>query len=87
MARMNPKRRLLAKLKGWNEQAHALTVAYNAEPLQDGKVKSALSKFDNISGSLRAPRESWEGTGKAGKVVKGKFIPKKPGARQRFAKS
>lgn len=87
MARKNPKRRLLAKLKAWDMQAHSLTVAANMEPLQSGPVRSALSKFDNKVGSLRAPKETWEGTGKAGKVVRGKFVATRKGARQRFAKS
>lgn len=99
MARMNPKRRLLAKLAEFDKQAHDLTVAYNAGQSDNSQIMrvsrkgdispahSALAKFDNKVGSLRAPRETWEGTGKRGKIVNGTFKPAKVGARQRFAKS
>lgn len=64
-ARLNPHRRLLAK------QAKALKDAKMARInefddtslLQQGNVRSGLDKFRNKSGSLRAPRETWEGTG------------------------
>jgi len=87
MARLNPKRRLLARLKEWDKQAHALTVQANADPLQDGKVRSCVQMFANKSGALRPPRENWEGVGKRGKVVGGKLKRVIPGTVGRFAKS
>lgn len=87
MARMNPKRRLLAKLKAWDQQAHDCKVAANTEALQQGAVKSGLGKFDNRIGSLKPPRENWEGGSKQGKIVDGKFKPVIIGQRSRFAKS
>lgn len=87
MARMNPKRRAIARLKAELTAQHIAKVRANTEPLQGGNVRSVLTRFDNRIGSLKPPRESWEGTGKAGKIVDGKFKPTKPGSRQRFAKS
>lgn len=100
MARMNPKRRLIAKLKKAQLEAHKARVSENAASTDNVqimgasrkgntfKANSSLAKFDTRIGSHKPPREkSWEGTGRPGKVIAGKFKPTKPGVRQRFAKS
>lgn len=66
MARMNPRRRLIAKQK-----ALLLSIVNEHGPshddsslLQQGNVKSGLTKFNNKVGSLHAPRsDTWEGLG------------------------
>lgn len=82
--RLNPQRRLIAKLKAFEAQAHSLTVAYNEEPLQKGVVRSSLSPTVQLT-AYAVPRETWESAGKRGKIVGGKFKPVKVGAKQRFA--
>lgn len=65
MARLNPKRRLLLKLREWDKQAHDLTVQYNDDSkLQQGAVRSGLAKFENKVGRATPPSD-WglEGTG------------------------
>lgn len=90
MSRLNPRRRWLAKQEA-TQKAILLTVKQEksqlceAERLQHGDVKSCVSKFTS-SLALKAPREFWEGTGKRGSVVAGKFKPKSH-AKPRFGNS
>lgn len=73
MARMNPKRRLIQRLKAEVIARHVEKVQTNAEPLQGGKVKSALSKFDNRIGRMNPPREIWEGQGRKPRKTSQRF--------------
>lgn len=57
MARLNPKRRLMLKLREWDKQAHDLTVQYDdSHKLQQGAVRSDLAKYENMVGQLSPPR-------------------------------
>lgn len=64
MARLNPKRRLLAKIRVYDDMAHRATVAANTEPQQQGAVRSSCDKYTGFA-HLSAPRERWEGQGKS----------------------
>lgn len=69
--RMNPQRRLIAKLKAYEAQAHSLTVGYNEEPLQKGSVRSSLNPRVGLT-AYAVPRDNWEGLGS--KARKGKRV-------------
>lgn len=73
--RLNPYRRTLKRLRECELHAHDLTVAYNTEPVQQGPVRSSLVPKRHLI-SYKVPRDGlWEGSGKAGKSVKGKLKP------------
>jgi hypothetical protein len=76
MARMNPKRRLIAKLKAWERQAHELTVAYNNDAtVTNAPVKSSLQPRVTLTHYAK-PREAWEGTGLARRKLPKRFSVK-----------
>lgn len=95
MARKNPKRRLIAKLKQWDAQAHEMTKAYNHEAINSSApVRSSLQSF-KTSHALRPPK-GWSVTPKGqtppdepgarkGKIVSGKFKPDR-GTLKRFGR-
>lgn len=93
MSRLNPKRRLLAKVAALRISMHEAKItqakAMNPQMVAtEGPMRDTSSKLRLLCAEhVKAPREpSWEGAGKLGKVVKGEFKPKSY-AKTRFGKS
>jgi hypothetical protein len=65
MARLNPRRRLLAKQASVLNKAHSQRMAEfdDSTLMQQGNVKSHMTKFQNKVGAGRPPRDNWEGMG------------------------
>lgn len=65
MARKNPRRRLIAKIKACDQHARELTRAYNDEPINgSAPIRSSVRLVEKHS-VLSHPRERWENPGKA----------------------
>lgn len=82
--RLNPHRRLLAA-----QMALRRDLVKHSNPdagkLQEGNVRSPLNPVIHLSGYAVPRPAAWEGRGSPGSVIKGRFKPKRPGTKSRFA--
>jgi hypothetical protein len=82
--RVNPHRRLLAAQAALRNAVQAYGNADDAGKLQQGRVRSPLTPVIQLTGYATPRPVPWEGRGKRGKVVRGKFQPVHPGTKSRF---
>lgn len=86
--RLNPHRRLLGKQAALIRDAklaQSATQGADMAKLQQGAVRSPLNPRVQLTAYASERPISWEGRGKQGKVVAGKFKFKRPGTKARFA--